>query len=122
MNVRMANHNDIDKLIQVRFDYFASEKWEVTDDMRGSISAQLQQYYSKHLNLDFFAALMEDDVGNVISTAFLVIFEKPANLSWPTGKTGMVLNVLTYPQYRKMGYATKIMNFIIEEAKNHDVL
>lgn len=70
MNVRMANHNDIDKLIQVRFDYFASEKWEVTDDMRGSISAQLQQYYSKHLNLDFFAALMEDDVGNVISTAF----------------------------------------------------
>jgi len=33
----------------------------------------------------------------------------------------MVLNVLTYPQYRKMGYATKIMNFIIEEAKNHDV-
>jgi len=121
VNVRMANHNDIDKLIQVRFDYFASEKWEVTDDMRGSISAQLQQYYSKHLNLDFFAALMEDDVGNVISTAFLVIFEKPANLSWPTGKTGMVLNVLTYPQYRKMGYATKIMNFIIEEAKNHDV-
>lgn len=30
MNARMAKHNDVDKLIKVRFDYFATEKWELT--------------------------------------------------------------------------------------------
>ena len=121
MNARMADPNDVDKLIKVRFDYFATENWELTNDTRDMISSQLRQYYAKHLNVDFFAAFMEDDAGNVVSTAFLVISEKPANLSWPTGKTGMVLNVLTYPENRKMGYATKIMNLLIEEAKKQDV-
>lgn len=121
MNIRMATIDDVATLIKVRFDYFAAEKWELTNDERVSISSQLQQYYSKHLNLDFFAAFVEDDIRNIVSTAFLVIFEKPANLSWPTGKTGMILNVLTYPGYRKMGYATNTMNLLIEEAKKQDL-
>ena len=121
MNARMANEKDVDNLIKIRFDYFTTEKWEVTNDMRNRICSELQQYYLKHLNVDFFAAFIEDDIGKIISTAFLVVFEKPANLSWPTGKTGMILNVLTYPEYRKMGYASKTMNLLIEEAKKQDV-
>ena len=121
MNARMANHNDVDTLIKVRFDYFATEKFEIANDKRDLISSQLKEYYSKHLNLDFFAAFIEDDSGNIVSTAFLVIFEKPANLSWPTGKTGIILNDHTYPKYRKMGYATKTMNLLIQEAKNQDL-
>lgn len=88
---------------------------------REMIGSQLRQYYAKHLNHDFFAAFMEDENGNIASTAFLVIFEKPANLSWPTGKTAMFLNVLTYPEHRKKGYATSIMKFLIEEAKKQGV-
>jgi GNAT superfamily N-acetyltransferase len=64
---------------------------------------------------------VEDDSRNIVSTAFLVIFEKPANLSWPTGKTGMILNVLTYPQYRRMGYAINTMNLLIEKAKQQNL-
>lgn len=122
MNIRMAMINDVVTLIKVRFDYFTAEKWEMTDDQRVSISSQLQQYYSKHLNLDFFAALVEDDSGNVISTAFLAISEVPANLlSFPTGRTGTILNVLTYPGYRRMGYATNALNLLIDEAKRQNL-
>jgi ribosomal protein S18 acetylase RimI-like enzyme len=121
MNVRMATINDIDMLIKARFDYFAAEKWEITNDMRISIASQLQQYYPKHLNLDFFAAFVENDCRDIASIAFLVISEKPANLFFPTGKTGMILNVLTYPEYRRMGYATNAMNLLIEEAKRQNL-
>ena len=121
MNTRMATYSDIDTLIKVRFDYFAAEQWELSNDNRDLISSQLQQFYSKHLNLDFFAAFVEDDTGNVVSTAFLEIFEKPANLLWPTGKTGMILNVLTYPEYRRMGHATNTMNLLIEKAKQQNL-
>lgn len=121
MKARFADYNDIDKLITVRFDYFATENLEITDDLRDMINYQLLQYFEKHLNDDLFAALIEDDNGNVVSSAFLVITEMPANLSWPTGRIGKILNVLTYPSYRKKGYATAAMNLLIEEAKKKDL-
>lgn len=121
MNVRMATINDAVTLVKVRFDYFTAEKWKLTDGQRASIRSQLRQYYSKHLNHDFFAAFVEDDSGNIISTAFLAISEVPANLSFPTGRTGMILNVLTYPGYRRMGYATKAMDMLIDEAKRQNL-
>ena len=31
MNARMANHNDVDTLIKVRFDFFAAEKLEIAE-------------------------------------------------------------------------------------------
>lgn len=117
MKVRFADINDIDKLIKVRFDYFAAEKYTVTDDMRDKLKSQLLKYYHKHINDDFFAALAEDDNGNLASSAFLVISEAPANLSWPTGKSGKILNVFTYKQYRNKGYATSALKLLIEEAK-----
>ena len=120
MNIRMSTHEDISTLIKVRFDYFAAEKWELTDDKRDLIRAQLERYYSKHLNLDFFAAFVEDN-NNIVSVAFLVISERPANLSWPTGKTGMILNVLTYPEHRKMGCATQVINLLIAKARQEDL-
>ena len=120
MNIRMANLNDVEKLIKVRFDYFATENLDVTNEMRETFYSKLQLYYSKHINDDFFAVFVEDEIGNVVSTAFLVIAEKPANLSWPTGKTGTILNVLTYSENRNKGYATKALNLLIEVAKKHD--
>lgn len=118
--IRMATMNDIDKLIKVRFDYFSDEKFEIPDGKRQLIESQLPAYFAKHLDVDFFAAFIEID-GNIAAAAFLVISEKPANLSFPTGRIGTFLNVLTYPQYRKMGFATKLLNLLIDEGKRQNL-
>lgn len=121
MIVRFANHDDFDKLIRVRFDYFTADNYELTDEMRKRINTQLAEYYEKHLNNDFFAALVEDDDGKLAATAFLVISDMPANTLCPTGRYGKVLNVLTYEQYRRKGYATAAMKMLIEEAKRQNL-
>lgn len=72
------------------------------------------------MNLDFYAALVEDD-GRIVSSAFLVISEMPANTHCPTGKYGKILNVHTFEQYRRKGYAAAAMNLLIEEAKRQDL-
>ena len=41
--------------------------------------------------------------------------------SFITGKTGIVLNVYTKPEYRKKGYAKKLMNMMLEDAKAENV-
>lgn len=120
ISVKMASLNDIDKLVKVRFDYFSAENWEVSPEQYIVIESNLRQYYIKRLNTDFFAAFIEID-SEIASVAFLAVAEKPANLSFPTGKTGTILNVLTYPKHRRKGYATSIMNALIEEAKRQDL-
>lgn len=119
-NIRMANLDDIDSLIEARFKYFALEKFIVSTESHAIIETQLRHYFSIHLNVDFFAALI--DVDNIIiSIAFLAISEKPANLSFPTGKTGTILNVFTLPEYRNKGYARSTLTSLINIAKKENL-
>lgn len=117
----MADINDIEKLIQLRFDYFATENFEITDENEKLIKKQLIDYFPEHINRDFFVALVEDEKGNILSCAFLVINDKPANSNFPTGKTGLLLNVLTYSGHRLQGYARNNIEKLILIAKSQNL-
>ncbi len=119
MTVRFASKEDTELLTKVRFDFFAEENWDISNDLRQTIKDQLDSYYNEHLNKDFFAVFAEHE-GNIASVAFLVIIEKPANIFFPTGKVGLILNVLTYSRYRQKGYATMVLNALIEKAKEQN--
>ena len=70
----------------------------------------------KHIPENSFIGMLAEIENTVVSAAYLSISEKPANPSFITGVTGTLLNVLTYPSYRNKGYATKVIQKIIEEA------
>lgn len=116
MNIRKATLKDIDLLIRLRFDYLLVDRGSLTTEEKEIIRSQLISYYTKHINTSFIAILAEMD-DTVVSTAFLAISEKPANPAFITGKTGTLLNVFTYPEYRRKGFATQVISQIIEEAK-----
>lgn len=118
LKARMAVAGDVKQLIKARFDFFNEEKWEMTSGQRDAMKRLLRQYFTRHLNIDFFAAMLED-AGQIVSIAFLVVLEKPANPFFPTGKTGTIFNVFTYPAYRRKGFATRLMKMLIEEGKRH---
>lgn len=120
MNIRKATIEDMDILIKLRLDYLSADMGSLAPADEAAIRSQLATYYTKHINNDFIAVLAELN-GIVVSTAFLVISEKPANPTFITGKTGTILNVLTYPEYRRMGIATKLVYRIIDEAKQQGV-
>lgn len=56
-----------------------------------------------------------------MGAAYLVISEKPANPVYPNGLTGLILNVLTYPPYRRRGITTRLLEALIEEARRSGV-
>jgi GNAT superfamily N-acetyltransferase len=120
MNIRKATLFDVNRLIALRMDYFRCEG-ELTSEQEVLLSAQLRKFFIKHIpSGDFFAFLAEEE-GRVASTAFLLIAERPAAPHFSTGKTGTVLNVLTYPEFRRKGYASLVINTLIEEAKKEDL-
>ena len=51
------------------------------------------------------------------SAAYVVIEERPANGSFITGIVGNLINVLTYPEYRHAGLATRVIGVLIEECR-----
>jgi len=116
----MADQNDLELLIKLRFDYFAAEDQIFTPEEKASLTANLTSYIQRHINIDFYAAFAEVD-GQIASTAYLATSEKPANTTWPTGKIGTILNVLTYPEHRKKGYATACLNALIDLAKRENL-
>lgn len=120
MEVRFAAYGDIDLLIRLRLDFFDDDPvMTVTDEKRAIITTQLRDYYTKHLNKDFFAALAVVD-GNVAAVSFLLIHEKPANYRFPTGIIGEILNVFTYIEYRFNGFATATLKALIEKAREEN--
>ncbi|MDF2985648.1 MAG: GCN5-like N-acetyltransferase [Eubacterium sp.] len=116
MNIRKATIEDIDILIKLRIEYLIADRGGLTAEEKAAIQTQLITYFSKNINNSFIAVFAEKD-DCVVSTAFLAISEKPANPSFITGKTGTILNVLTYPKYRRQGLATKVLNALIDEAR-----
>ncbi|MDO4460057.1 MAG: GNAT family N-acetyltransferase, partial [Clostridia bacterium] len=64
-------------------------------------------------------AFVAEDSDRIISTVFLHIVEMPPSPKFPNGLTGEVLNVYTKPEYRGRGICTKLMNMLLDSAKEH---
>lgn len=120
MTVRTAETRDIDTLIKLRLEYLTHHFGRLEPETEQALRRQLKSYFAAHLNHDFLAVMCEDD-GKAVSTAYLAISEKPANPRFITGKTATVLNVYTYPEYRKRGCATQVLELLIQQARNMNI-
>ncbi len=109
--------NDIETLVEMRMTYISYDFPDTSDEELSKIATVLPEYFKKHIDKDMFAFAAVEN-GIVISGAFLVIIEKPANPAFPTGKVGNVLNVFTLEQYRRKGIAARVMKMLIDYAKN----
>jgi len=116
MTIRKATVDDINLLIKLRLDYLIEDRGNLMQDEKTAIKKQLEGYFDKHILDNSFLGVLAEIDGNIVSAAYLSISEKPANPSFITGITGTLLNVLTYPEYRRKGIATKVIKKIIEEA------
>ena len=119
MNItyRKATVKDIDSLIKIRLDYLEDDKGcSLTNSETTAITTHLRNYIPKELGNKFITYIAEVN-NEIISAVFMMIIEKPANTSFLAGKTAYVLNVFTYPDHRKKGIATKLLEMAIEDAK-----
>ena len=115
MIIRKATISDIDTLIKLRL-FYLTEHFGDIGETEKQIVDTLNEYYSAHLQKDFSAFLAEEN-GSIIACAFLIVQEKPANPRFPTGKTGLLLNVYTKPDFRRRGIADALIKVVIKEAR-----
>ena len=115
-----ATIEDIGVLTDLRIAYLNEDLGVISNENLELMQASLPSYYEKHLNKDLMAYVARDEM-DIVSCAFLLIAEKPMSPSFITGKTGTVLNVYTKSEYRKRGYAKKLITMMLEDAKAEGV-
>lgn len=115
--IRLADSADIPELVRLRLAYFAEEFGTLAPEQITAIRAQLPQYFAEQLGSGCIAVAAARPDGTLAACALLTVAVKPANPSFPNGRTGYVLGVFTEPSERGKGLATGIMQRIQEEAK-----
>jgi len=118
--LRKLNENDKELFIKLRMAYFL-DYYDISEDEMLQIKNNLNKYFDKHINKDDFIGMIAEYNGNIASVVYMIIAEKPANPHFIDGKTGTLMNVFTYPEYRKKGIAQKLIKEIINEAKERGV-
>ena len=102
IDYKKADLNKIDEIIKCRLDFLREDVGPQTPEDEATMKAQLQEYFKNHLNRDCFVFTALED-GKIISSAFLLILEKPANPSFLHGRIGNIMNVYTVPEKRRQG-------------------
>ena len=116
-----ATIKDIEQLTELRVAYIQEDLGNVDEADLEMMRRALPEYFSKHLNHDLHVYTARNDDGEIGACAFLLIVEKPASPAFITGKTGTVLNVYTKLECRHKGYAKRLMEMMLEDAKKEKV-
>ena len=119
MKIRKAGIDDIELILKLRMDYlyYEGEKEIISQEQEEDVKERLKIYLQKYIPCGDFIAFIGEDDGNIISTAFLSVIERPPRTAFASNLTGTIYNVFTYPEFRRKGYATKIMSAVLDEAK-----
>ena len=115
-----ATISDIPELVRLRILYMTDDFGSLTDEERESMEKQLPGYFERELGKKLIAFVARAE-GRLVSAAYLLIIEKPANPFFLNGLDSEVLSVYTEEEYRGKGICTSLMKNMIEYAREHQI-
>lgn len=117
MEFRTAAKEDIPSLVKMRIAYSLETYGELSETFEKKMCLELPDYFERHLDKDLRAYIALDG-SEVVSTALLLVIEKPINPLVPSGQNGVVLNVFTKLENRHKGLAARLMQMLLADAKS----
>ncbi|MDR0903188.1 MAG: GNAT family N-acetyltransferase [Ruminococcus sp.] len=119
MNIIKADKTYINVLTDFRLEYL-SVGHALSEAEREAFSAQIRGYFERNLG-SVCECFLAEEGGSFTAVIFLIKCEKPANFAFSNGKTAMLMNVYTKPEYRKRGIASRLLDAVIDYAKSQEI-
>ena len=113
---RRAEISDISQFSELR----QSQLIEEGEGDAANITEQIKEYLYEYIPNDTFAAYIALHNKKIIATGGITFYRLPPWFCNPTGLTGQIGSIYTIPEYRRMGIANKILDNIINEAKERE--
>ena len=116
MELKRLDINYIDEIIDLRLKQLKDEGAVESFDLKPN----LFKFYSEQLISDNFAIFGIIDNNKIIATGSLSFVYKPPYYNCPSGKIGLLSSMYVDDNYRRQGLATKMLDKIVEYAKEND--
>lgn len=120
MKVFRLDKSHLNDFIDMRMTLFR-ELGEVseTEDIT-QLRLSTTQYFLDNIEQNLLCWVIEVD-NKIVSIASLNLFARIPYMDNLSGKEGYILNIYTLPNYRKRGLAGKLVNIIIDYAKENEI-
>jgi predicted acetyltransferase len=81
-----------------------------------------QEYLERSIQSNSFIAFLARNGNDIAGLGGLVIREQPGSFKNPTGKVGYLMNMYTFPLFRRRGICSDILKLLIEEASRMGII
>lgn len=109
----VADKKDIPELIRLRLAYMKDDFGFVSEHEEACMRKQLPDYFERKLGTELIAFVARDGE-KIVSVAYLLIIEMPANSILLNGLYGEVLSVFTEHEYRGKGLCSRLIKNLVE--------
>jgi ribosomal protein S18 acetylase RimI-like enzyme len=115
---RRAMPDDVDPLVNLRLAFLAEVSAATGSDpvLRDSLT----EYFSKMIPSNEFIGFLAVADSTIIATSGLVFHRHPPSNRNPTGREAYIMNMYTLPEYRRRGIATRLLQMLIDHARQND--
>ena len=113
---RKATVGDIADLAKIR-SVFIQEAAGCSETERDKLETANKDYFQSALADDSFVAWIALDGDKIAATSGLSFYIVPPSIKNIDGRVAYIMNMFTFPEYRKQGIGTELFNRIVEEAK-----
>jgi len=119
--LRRANFNDIDKLIDFRVE-FLEEIQNPPPDMEMEIFLKsLKDFFLEKMKSNDFVAWLAESDYEIIATSGLSFLQKPPHFINLTGRFAYIMNMYTKPEWRRKGIGLALLEKLFEEIKKKGI-
>ena len=115
LTYRRLTEADVPTFVTMRITQLKEEGAQSDLDLEPALTA----YYQKHLADGTFVSWLAVDGEKIVGTSGMSFVEKPPYYSNPTGRIGLLSSMYTNPDYRRQGIARKLLDCVVQEARNY---
>ena len=119
MIIRKIIPADIESIVNMRMRMLV----ETTDDpMPDGLEKQIRRFVRRHMEDGTCMGVLAEQNGQVIADAVIYLFETMPDEINMVGRTAMLYNVYTIPEFRDQGIMTKMLPVVIDLAREAGAL
>jgi len=117
LNLRQANLQDLEVLVQMRLEILHEVGDIEADTDTANLVEVTRKYLSEKMPQGEFLAWVAEVDSQIVATSGLVFFQRPPYSGNLLGLEAYVMNVYTIPAWRGQGIATELLKEIISFVK-----
>lgn len=119
---RKAEPKDIEELSQMRADFLVATENIAGEEEKEMIRNATRDFLNKTLFEGNFVQWLAVDNGKIIACSSISFYWVPPNKGLDNGKNAYIENMYTYDEYRGKGLGRKLLDLVVQEAKERGCL